>query len=94
MGTKIYTTNLWKILHIATYHLCALREYNVTHNVISVATVARLMGHTNPTMILTHYQYVMNSQKRNASEFLPNLSCMARLYGAKKRTHSRIAVSP
>ncbi len=50
---------------------------------VDIGTVAHLMGHRVPTTLLTHYQYVMDLQKRNAAEFLSNLSCMARLYGAK-----------
>ena len=38
-----------------------------------IGTVAKLMGHSTPTMILNHYQYVMDSQKRAAVEALPEL---------------------
>ena len=39
-----------------------------------VGTVAALMGHSTPTMLLTHYQYVLNKQKRNAVESLPDVA--------------------
>lgn len=38
-----------------------------------VGTVAKLMGHSSPAMILNHYQYVMDSQKRAAIEGLPEI---------------------
>jgi len=36
-------------------------------------TVANLMGHRTPDMVMKHYQYVMDSQKKFAVESLPNL---------------------
>lgn len=39
---------------------------------VDIGTVAKLMGHSSPTMILTHYQYVMDGQKRAAVESLPD----------------------
>lgn len=38
-----------------------------------IGTVAKLMGHSTPTMVLSHYQYVMDKQKRAAVEKLPEL---------------------
>lgn len=38
---------------------------------VDIGTVAKLMGHSNPMMLLQHYQYVMDKQKRNAVEILP-----------------------
>ena len=32
------------------------------------------MGHSSPAMILMHYQYVMDGQKRAAVEALPELA--------------------
>lgn len=40
---------------------------------IDVGTVAKLMGHSSPAMILMHYQYVMDGQKKAAVEALPDL---------------------
>lgn len=39
-----------------------------------IGTVAKLMGHSSPTMILNHYQYVMDKQKRAAIESLPDFA--------------------
>lgn len=36
-----------------------------------IGTVAKLMGHSDATMVLTHYQYVMDKQKRKAIENMP-----------------------
>ena len=38
-----------------------------------VGTVARLMGHADATMVLKHYQHVMNAQKIAAVEALPDI---------------------
>ncbi len=40
---------------------------------VDIGTVAKLMGHSSPTMLLQHYQYVMDGQKRAAVEALPEL---------------------
>ncbi len=40
---------------------------------VDVGTVARLMGHSSPNMILQHYQFVMDKQKRAAVEALPEV---------------------
>lgn len=39
-----------------------------------IGTVAKLMGHSTPSMLLKHYQYVMDGQKRSAVESLPDLA--------------------
>ncbi|WP_297217483.1 site-specific integrase [uncultured Desulfovibrio sp.] len=41
---------------------------------VDIGTVAKLMGHSSPAMILMHYQYVMDGQKRAAVEALPELA--------------------
>lgn len=41
---------------------------------VDIGTVAKLMGHSSPAMILMHYQYVMDGQKRAAVEALPDLA--------------------
>lgn len=38
-----------------------------------IGTVAKLMGHSGPSMLLAHYQFVMDKQKRSAIEALPDL---------------------
>ena len=43
-----------------------------------VGTVANLMGHSNPTMLLTHYQYVLDKQKRQAIESLPPIEYVSK----------------
>lgn len=40
---------------------------------VDVGTVAKLMGHSTPVMLLSHYQYVMDRQKRAAVEALPDI---------------------
>lgn len=40
---------------------------------VDIGTVAKLMGHSTPTMLLTHYQHVMDKQKRAAVESLPDI---------------------
>lgn len=40
---------------------------------VDIGTVAKLMGHSTPTMLLTHYQYVMDKQKKAAVEALPDI---------------------
>ena len=36
-----------------------------------IGTVAKIMGHTSLTMVLKHYQHVLDSQKRAAAESVP-----------------------
>lgn len=58
-----------------------IRPYDLRHafatdliaNGVDIGTVAKLMGHSSPTMILNHYQYVMDGQKRAAVEALPDI---------------------
>ena len=38
-----------------------------------VGTVAKLMGHVNAEMVLTHYQHVLTKQKKAAVEALPDV---------------------
>lgn len=44
---------------------------------VDIGTVAKLMGHSTPIMLLTHYQYVMDTQKRAAVEALPDIPLMS-----------------
>lgn len=39
-----------------------------------VGTVAHLMGHSDVTMVLKHYQHVLTKQKREAVEALPDIT--------------------
>lgn len=56
-----------------------IRPYDLRHGFATEAissgadygTVAELMGHKNPTMVLRHYQHVNNIQKRKVMEQLP-----------------------
>lgn len=50
---------------------------------VDVGTVASLMGHSSPTMLLTHYQYVMDKQKRAAVESLPEVPLCAHMHVPK-----------
>lgn len=52
---------------------------------VDVGTVAKLMGHSSPTMILNHYQYVMNRQKRAAVEALPEIEYVPSSMCPKKK---------
>lgn len=38
---------------------------------VDIGTVAKLMGHSSPSMLLRHYQYVMDVQKKRAIDALP-----------------------
>ena len=57
--------------HIRPYDLRHAFGTELVAAGVDVGTVAKLMGHSNPTMLLTHYQYVMDAQKRKAVEELP-----------------------
>lgn len=43
-----------------------------------IGTVSKLLGHSSPAMVLTHYQYVMDKQKRAAIECLPDMDYVPR----------------
>lgn len=49
-----------------------------------IGTVAALMGHSSPSMLLKHYQFVLDKQKVSAVESLPDLPCVPRLCAAEK----------
>ena len=46
---------------------------------VDVGTASKMMGHTSPVMLLTHYQHVLDKQKREAVERLPDVSCVSGL---------------
>lgn len=58
-----------------------MRPYDLRHGFATqliargadVGTVAALMGHASPVMVLTHYQHVLTAQKQRAVESLPPL---------------------
>ncbi len=58
-----------------------IRPYDLRHafatelvsSGVDVGTVAKLMGHSNPMMLLSHYAFVMDSQKKAAVDNLPDL---------------------
>lgn len=49
-----------------------------------VGTVAKLMGHASPDMVLEHYQHVLTRQKKAAVEALPVLSIYEQVCMSKK----------
>ena len=59
---------------IRPYDLCHAFATELIAAGTDIGTVAKLMGHSTPTMLLKHYQYVMDGQKRNAVEALPDLA--------------------
>lgn len=62
-----------------------IRPYDLRHGFatdaiaagVDYGTLASLMGHLSPTMVLKHYQHVRNDQKRKAIEALPtSIQCV------------------
>ena len=59
-----------------------IRPYDLRHafgteliaNGADVGTVAKLMGHSNASILLNHYQYILDKQKRQAIENLPTIT--------------------
>lgn len=49
-----------------------------------IGTVAKLMGHASPDMVLEHYQHVLTRQKKAAVEALPALSLCGQICMGKK----------
>lgn len=56
---------------------------------VDVGTVAKLMGHSTPIMLLNHYQYVMDQQKRAAVEAMPDVPHVPKPCAQMKR-HLRL----
>ena len=58
-----------------------IRPYDLRHSFATealvhggeIGTVARLMGHTNPSTTYMYYQHVMTEQKKRAVEALPHV---------------------
>lgn len=53
---------------------------------IDIGTVARLMGHSSPVMLLKHYQHVSDPMKRAAVEALPDIRTVCPEKYARKKT--------
>lgn len=60
---------------------------------VDVGTVAKLMGHTTPTMIFAHYQHVMDSQKRSAVEALPDIKHVSSGMCPKQKSACHVVTS-
>lgn len=56
-----------------------------------VGTVANLMGHSTPAMLLKHYQHVLDKQKRSAIEALP---CITKFVSPNKAGVTPVVVTP
>lgn len=77
----------WKDMLQKAYITRRIRPYDLRHafatemiaSGVDIGTVAKLMGHNGPAMLLKHYQYVMDKQKRQAVEGLPDIAGMAKL---------------
>lgn len=71
--------------HIRPYDLRHTYATELIANGADIGTVAKLMGHSSPTMILNHYQYVMDRQKRDAIATLPELQYVRKKMCANKK---------
>ena len=60
--------------HIRPYDLRHAFATDAIAAGVDVGTVSKLMGHSNPVMVLKHYQHVMTQQKKAAVEALPDVS--------------------
>ncbi|MDE7065230.1 MAG: tyrosine-type recombinase/integrase [Desulfovibrionaceae bacterium] len=76
-----------------------IRPYDLRHEFateliaqgIDIGTVAKLMGHSSPAMLLNHYQFVMDSQKRAAVESLPDLGACAHVHVPKRKAPAGVS---
>ncbi|MBD5641857.1 MAG: site-specific integrase [Desulfovibrio sp.] len=59
--------------HIRPYDLRHAFATELIAAGVDIGTTAKLMGHSGPGMLLKHYQYVMDRQKREAVESLPHV---------------------
>ena len=70
-----------------------IRPYDLRHafateliaNGTDIGTVSQMMGHSSPMMVLRHYQYVMDKQKQNAVESLPDVPHVPKCMCPKKQ---------
>lgn len=60
---------------------------------VDVGTVAKLMGHSTPIMLLNHYQYVMDQQKRAAVEAMPDVPLCAQTMCPTKKAPAEKSAS-
>lgn len=80
-GKRIETINVaWGhclqkagVRRLAPYSLRHLFATEAIAAGADIGTVAKLLGHASPTMILMHYQHVLTRQKKAAVEALPSL---------------------
>lgn len=69
-----------------------IRPYDLRHTFATEAlaagadirTIAELMGHADVTMVLRHYQHVLDRQKKSAVEAVPDLKICAQGHVPKK----------
>ncbi|MBO4300615.1 MAG: site-specific integrase [Desulfovibrio sp.] len=80
--------------HIRPYDLRHAFGTELVAAGVDVGTVAKLMGHSSPTMLLTHYQYVMDKQKSSAVEALPDTTPMCRANVPQKNRGHGITRNP
>ncbi len=52
---------------------------------VDIGTVAKLMGHSDASMLLKHYQYVLDTQKRAAVEALPDIPACVQYHVPNKQ---------
>jgi len=69
---------------ITPYSLRHLFATEAIANGADVGTVAKLMGHASPDMVLQHYQHVLTRQKKAAVESLPPFVLYGQIYMGKK----------
>lgn len=96
---SIQTT--WKATLRRTGISRRIRPYDLRHAFATeliaggtdIGTVASLMGHSTPTVLLKHYQYVMDKQKRSAVELLPSMNLYTRVCIPEKRQLQGVSVT-
>lgn len=98
--TKIKSA--WKHMLKAAGISRRIRPYDLRHAFATeliaagtdIGTVAKLMGHSSPAMILNHYQYVMDRQKRAAVENLPEIPYVPKSMCPKEKGQRLHDVTP
>ncbi|MFI3272004.1 MAG: site-specific integrase [Pseudomonadota bacterium] len=71
--------------HIRPYDLRHAFATEAIAGGVDVGTVSKLMGHSTPTMVLRHYQHVLDRQKRAAVEVLPDVPIVPQPLCHKKK---------